>query len=171
MDETTSQGIERLERTLHEQTQLHEQLLELLERKRDALRRADDRAVSELCELENEKLRAIGEAEKRRLEQVAELTLRLEPHAAAPLRLTDLAERLPEPARGRLLVLRQQLRQRMEQVQRQSTSTRRATDALAQHMQGLVQTIGKIATGVSTYNGHGALPEQATAVSTLNVTA
>lgn len=171
MDETMKQRIESLERTLEQQTHLHEQLLELMARKRAALRLAQDRQLAEIGELENEKLRAIGELEKQRLEQVGELTLQLQPGASAPLHLRELAEQLPEPTRGRLLMLRQQLRERMARVQRQSSITRSATESLARHMQGLVQTIGMIATGVSTYNGQGSLPEQATAVRTINMTA
>ena len=171
MDEWMKQQIDALEQAVREQTEAHEALLSLLEQKRAALRDADDERMTQLCALENEKLRAIGESEKKRAELAAALTLHVQPDAQAPLRLNELAERLPEPARGRLLVLRQRLRERMQQVQQASTVTRRATETLATHVQGLVQTIGMLATGVSTYDGKGARPAEATTMRTINVTA
>ncbi len=68
-------------------------------------------------------------------------------------------------------MLRQQLLERMEQVQTASSTARRATETLARHMQGLVQTIGMIASGMTTYSDNGALPRQARAMSTINLTA
>lgn len=171
MDEIAAVQTQPLEETLKRLTAQHEQLLSLLQRKRAALREADEQKVTAMCQLENEALRAISELEIERARQAGALTLQVQPDAKAPLRLGELAERLPEPARGRLLVLRHQLVQRMEQVREQSSVTRRATETLARHMQGLVQTIGVIATGVSTYDESGALPRQATAMSTINMTA
>ncbi|MFW6059103.1 MAG: flagellar protein FlgN [Phycisphaeraceae bacterium] len=171
MDEMHTFQTQPLEETLKRMTAQHEQLLSLLERKRAAVREGDEQQVAALCRLENEALRTISELETTRAQQVGELTLQVEPNANAPLRLAVLAERLPEPARGRLLVLRSQLRQRMEQVREQTSIARRATESLARHMQGLVQTIGVLATGVSTYDDSGAVPRQATAMSTINVTA
>ena len=171
MDDTLTPETQPLEETLKQLTTQHEQLLALLQRKRAAVCEADDQKVAALCRLENETLRTISQLEAERARQAGDLTLQVQPDATAPLRLGALAERLPEPARGRLLVLRNQLCQRMQQVQEQSSITRRATDSLARHMHGLVQTIGVLTTGVSTYDGSGAMPRQATAMSTINMTA
>src|SRR5690606_29211509 len=122
---------------LQQQVQAHEALLSLLQRKREALRTGGTRAMTELAALENEKVQLISELEKHRLTLVAELTLALVPDAAEPMRLGELAERMPEPARGRLLVLRHQLRERMEQVREASSVLRRATEALMKHVHGL----------------------------------
>lgn len=131
-----------LETVLKQLADRHEQLLSLMKRQREALRLADPRGVSECSRLENTLVQAIGELEKTRLELVAELTKAVDPNAPAPMRMRDLAERLPEPSRGRLLVLREQLRERITQVKEQSSVTRRATESLLKHMQGLVQTLG-----------------------------
>lgn len=130
-----------LEAVLKQLADRHEQLLSLMKRQRESLRQADHRGVSECSRLENVLVQAIGDLEKRRLELVAELTRAVDPTAVAPMRMRDLAERLPEPARGRLLVLREQLRSRIAEVKEQSSVTRRATESLLKHMQGLVQTL------------------------------
>ena len=172
MDEQTlNEYVESLEQTLHQQVEAHEQLLSLLQDKRAALRDCANERVSELCQHENQQLQTISELEKKRAELVGALTLHFQPDAQALMRLSTLAEHLPEPARGRLLVLRQRWRERMQQVAEQSSITRRATESLVQHMQGLVETIGMLATGVCTYDKQGGRPERATAMSTINVTA
>ena len=157
---------------LKQLTERHEQLLSLMLRQREALRSADHRGVSELSRLENALVKAITELEKRRLELVADLTRVVDPAAPQPMRMRDLAERLPEPARGRLLVLREQLRQRIQQVKDESSVTRRATEALMKHMQGLVQTLSTAGRGSAyapraTMNSRPITP----ALRTLNLTA
>ncbi len=66
MDETLNQHTDALERTLKPLIAHHEALLKLLERKRLALRAADDRQVAQICTLENENLREIAELETQR---------------------------------------------------------------------------------------------------------
>lgn len=170
MDKVLEKNLASLETLLHEQLKLHEQMLALLQRKKAALARADHAQVTDLCKLENQQVQAVGELEKNRLRLVGDLTLQLEPAAAAPMTLPELAQRLPEPARGRLLVLRQQVRQRMEQVRQEASVIRRATESLMHHIQGLVQTIGSAMHGVGTYNRAGAPPKAALAVSTFSTT-
>lgn len=157
---------------LKQLTERHEQLLSLMQRQREALRCADHRGVSELSRLENALVKAIADLEKRRLELVAELTRVVDPAAGQPMRMRDLAERLEEPARGRLLVLRQQLRERIGQVKDESSVTRRATEALMKHMQGLVQTLSSTGRG-SAYAPRAAMQNRpiAPALRTLNLTA
>lgn len=165
------QHSQALEIALQQMVELHEQLLDLLQRKRDALRRGNQQAMTELCGLENEKLQQLSELEKQRAAVAAQLTLQVMPQATAPLRVGELADRLEEPARGRLLVLRQQLIERMQQVREAATVARRATEALARHVRGLVQTVSLHAADTSTYAGNGSPAEHGAAVRTLNVTA
>ncbi len=171
MDKQMPAKLVALEQVLRQQLQLHGELLELLKKKRDTLRTNDTRATIDLCTLEHEKAMKIAELEKDRLRLVADLTLVVEPGASEPMCLADLAERLGEPVRGRLLVTRQQLLDRMRCVQEETSIVRRATESLAKHMQGIVQTIGAISTGVSTYGSRGAFPQSNAAVSTFSATA
>lgn len=163
--------VDRLASLLSQLLAQHTQLLAALERKRDAMRAGDTDAMSALCRLESESIGRITEMEKQRLELVGAMTLRLNPDAAEPMKLRDLAEAMPEPARGRLLVARQQLVEKMEQVRHQTSVARRAAESLLKHMTGLVQTIGTLSTGLNTYGQRGQRPEAATTMRTLNVTA
>lgn len=170
-DINVSPRIAQLEQTLHQLLSLHGELLELLKNKRDVLRSSDTRAAIGLCTLEHEKLQDIADHEKQRLQLVADLTLALNPQAKEPLRMGELAEQFDEPVRGKLLVLRQQLLDRMKAVHHETGIVRRATESLAKHMNGIVQTIGALSAGVSTYGSRGALPRSNTAVSTFSATA
>ncbi len=163
--------VDRLAALLALLLEQHTQLLAALQRKRDAMRHGDTEAMAALCRLESESIRRVGELEKRRLELVAAMTLKVDPDAAEPMKLRDLAEALPEPARGRLLVARQQLVAKMEQVKHQTSVARRAAESLLKHMTGLVQTIGTLSTGLNTYGQRGERPTATVVMRTINLTA
>ena len=171
MDNKTTTLVASLEQVIRQLLDLHGELLDLLKRKQEKLRANDAQAMMDCCTLEHEKMQRIAELEKRRLTLAADLTLAVDPGAAEPMRLAELAERLDEPMRGRLLVLRQQLLETMKNVQSETSIVRLATETLAKHMQGIIQTIGAISTGVSTYGSGGAFPRQNSAVSTFSATA
>lgn len=149
----------------------HEELLALMDRKRDALRRGQVRLMSELCALENRKVQAISELEKKRLELAAHLTLALDPKAEAPLALVELAAKLPDPVRSRLLTQREQLRARMSAVKEQTAVAKRATESLMRHVQGLVQTVTTATSAVTTYGRQGLTAGVTRGMSTFSVTA
>ena len=171
MDEALTQQLEQLEETLGELVAEHEQLLTLMQEKRRCLREADTDGMSEICRLENEKLQTISELEKQRLETIGHMTLQLDANAREPMRLRGLAEALPEPARGRLLARRQQLRERMEEVRRESSVARRAAQSLMGHVEGLVNTLSSVAAQGASYDRGGGPSGAAPAVRTLNLTA
>lgn len=171
MDEATQKTIDQLEALLESLLSAHEQLLALMQQKHELLRLGDTDGMTQVCQVENEKIQAISEQEKQRLELAADLTRRLFPNAQQPLGVKDLAEQLPEPMRGRLLTRRQQLRERMEAVREQSSIARRATESLMNHVNGLVRTLTNLATNAATYDRAGGPPQASPAVRTLNVTA
>ncbi|MCC7144900.1 MAG: flagellar export chaperone FlgN [Phycisphaeraceae bacterium] len=160
-----------LERLLEEQTACHQAMLEVILQKHQAIRKFQCQALENCCRRENQFLQRVAELEKARQRLVAEMTLALDPAATAPLALKDLAERFAEPMRGRLLVRRVQLRQAVEQTQAQANIARRATESLLRHMQGLMQTLGSMMTGVGVYGQRGDLPRGALAMSTFSATA
>lgn len=171
MADMTAKHVPVLETVLKQLADRHEQLLALMKRQRECLRLADHYGVSECSRLENTLVQAIGELEKRRLELVAQLTKAVDPNAVSPMRMRDLAERLPDPARGRLLVLREQLRERISQVKEQSSVTRRATEALLNHMSGLVQTLGNAGRAAGYAPANQPQPAGGQSLGTLKVTA
>lgn len=171
MRDSLEQELQSLLKLLGEMTALHEAWLPLCVEKRKALAAANADRLNEICRLENEKLQAVGEMEKRRLNLVASLTRRLDPGAKTPMKMVDLAEALPEPQRGNLLIARQQLRERISEVKTQSSIARRATESLMKHMGSLVHSVASAATGGSTYTHRGGTHPTAMTLSTMNMTA
>jgi len=125
VDKLTTQNLDQLESVLNDSVHRQAQLLALLERKRLALREGRAQDMADLCCLENTLVQAISELEKRRLQLVADVTLAVVPGADSPLKMRDLAERLPEPHRGRLLVTRTKLVVAIEKVAEQTSVVRR----------------------------------------------
>lgn len=171
VDPATQKQIDRLEAMLREQLELHRQLHGVLQRKRAALREAKRAELDDCCRAENGFVQKISELEKKRLTLVGELTLKVSLQAREPMRLDELAGHLPEPSRGRLLVLRQQLRDLMQQVRADAHVVRRATEALARHMQGLMQSVAAAINGSGSYGATGATPAAAMKLSTFSATA
>lgn len=162
--------IAKLEEVVLRQIAAHEKLLTVMQLKVEAFRRSEPEKAASHTRQENVEFQAIAELEKQRLVLVADLTQAIDPQAARPLVMGELAQRLPEPARGRLLLLRARLKERMETVQRESSVCRRAAESLLRHMQGIAQSISGAITGISTYGKNGASPRMAMAVSTFSAT-
>jgi len=171
MDKALEQAVVELEGVLRDQLAQHDRLASLIAAKREALGRADRPRIVELCGEENQCVQVLGEMEKERLAVAARVTLLINPTATAPMALPELAMHLPDPLRSRLLTLRGQLRARMEDTKRSAAVAAQASQALLRHMQGLVQTVGGLMTGVQTYTRQGARPQAATRVSTFSATA
>ena len=164
-------SIDQLEQVLTRLLDEHEQLIVLLKQKRLALCSADHKKIFDCCKQENEKIRSISELEEQRLRMVAELTAMVAPSASEPMRMADLAEHLPEPMRGRLLVQRSQLKERMDQARCEINVAQRANESLFKHMNGLIQTISSMCSGLTTYGRTGLRPPHTMAASTINTTA
>jgi len=156
---------------LRETLSVYEAWLPLCHAKRQALAAADTAALNDLLRRENAKLQAAGELEKRRLTLVAALTRRVNPRASEPMKMLDLAEALDEPERSELLLTRLTLRERMQEVHRESSIARRTTESLARHMNAMVRSVAAVAAGVTTYTPRGEQPTRDFALRTLNMTA
>lgn len=147
--------LEQLESHLADLLAEHRSLLSLIQRKRQALQRADARAVGECCELENQRVQQIGTIEKARQAAIAQVTRQLIDGATQPLTLLQIAERCDEPRRSRLLGLRAEVRDCMEQVRREAAVTRMAMDRLLAHVNGVVQGVVQAIGGGGTYGRRG----------------
>ena len=130
-----------LEENLRRQLESHRKLLTYIERTREAVRQADMQQIRSICEEQNTVAQYLGELEKVRLILVGRLTERLDPDAERPVSLSRIAAELDEPAGGRFAALAAQLKNTVEDVRKTSTVVRTATDALARHMSGLMQTV------------------------------
>ncbi len=143
----------------------------MLVRQREAFRRGDAAALTELCRVQSLCVEAISDLERTRKTLVIDLNRLVAPDATQPLRMAELAERLPEPARGRLLVLRSRLVTSMQHVQEQSSVLRRAGDAMIGHVSGLIRTIGTVTRGGHAYGLTGRSHPQPAALRSINLTA
>jgi hypothetical protein len=159
-----------LERILRRQLEEHQRMLACMERNREAVRRADMEAIKHVCQEQNSIAQQLSELEKSRLTVVGRLTGSLQPQAAVPLSVSQIAEAVGEPAGRRLTVLAGQLRTTVEEVRRASTVVRTAADALARHMAGLMQTVHSVLTRARVYSHRGRLAMGAQARFSIDVT-
>jgi hypothetical protein len=162
--------VARLERLLKEECEAHRQVARAMSAKIEALRRGDRDRMEALCESENACVQRAAEVAKARVDLVMRMSHMLNPTAMQPMRLNELAESFDEPVRGRLLVLRQQLRDQMEACRAKASNARRSTESMVKHMQGIMQMIGTKLSGVATYGRRGAPPQVAMAMSTFSAT-
>jgi hypothetical protein len=174
-DETTAAAasaneLTMLERILVRQLDDHKRMLACMERNREAVRHADMDAIKSVCQEQNRLAQQLAELEKSRLTVVGRLTESLQPHAAAPLSLDQIAEAAGEPAGDRLTALAGQLRAAVQEVKRESTVVRTAADALARHMSGLMQTVHSALTRARVYSRRGRLATGAQSRFAIDVT-
>ena len=146
-----------LEENLRCQLLAHRQLLACIERNREAIRRADMQQIRSICEQENTVAQNLAELEKVRLVLVGRVTEHLEPDAGQPVSMSRIAEALDGPAAGRFEALAAQLRAMIEEVRKASAVVRTATDALARHMSGLLQTVHSALGRAKVYGRRGML--------------
>ncbi len=146
-----------LEDNLRRQLESHRELLTCIERTREAVRRADMQLIRSICEEQNTVAQRLAELEKVRLALVGKLTERLEPDAERPVSLSRIASELDEPSGGRFETLAAQLKHAVEDVRKASTVVRTATDALARHMTGLMQTVQSALGRATVYGRRGRL--------------
>ncbi len=162
--------IQELERSLKRLREEHQALLALIARRRNALRRMDLLELESLSVLETERVRAIGEIERQRREAVRKITVALEPGSNMPMKLSILADRVGEPARGRLLMLRSELHDLIEQCRRENGVTKRATESLLHHVRGVMQVVARAVNHSGTYGRRGVVQRPELATSVLSVT-
>lgn len=147
----------------------HRQLLEQLRGKQQAMRSAKPAEVEARCTQEQAIVYRIGRLETQRQDAVRRITAMIDPAARSTLSITQIADRVEEPLRGRLLVLRQQLRELIETVRRENEVARIATEGLLKHVQGIIQQVAA-AMGAGTYGRRGSMHQTPTLASTFSVT-
>ena len=145
----------RLEQILRSQQQDYEKLGQLIERTRQAIRKADINAIADLCQEENTIAQHVTELEKARLILAGKLTETLDPTASKPLSISEVAQAIDEPNRSRMLQLSDELRSTVEEVRGSSRIVRAAADALARHMGGLLQTVQSALSRARVYSDQG----------------
>lgn len=140
-DSDIQQTLHQIEQILRGQLSGYARMQQCLEKKRDAIARADMAEIERICHHEQRISHSITELEKHRLTMVGKLTQTVSPHAEEPLSIHDMADLAEPDRRSRLLRVRDDLLAVVETVRRESGIVRQAAEALSRHMTGLIQTI------------------------------
>ena len=144
--------IDALCETLLRMTAFEEQLADCLGRQKTALATGDTKLMHALARLQAETIEQLRTLDELRARTALKLTgFLVSPPPAEPLSVAEIAEHLPEPDRGRLLVLRNQLRDRATEARRLVAVAQSAGTALAGHVGRLVQHLDHRATGGAAY--------------------
>lgn len=144
-----------LERILCAQHDDYKKIAKLIERKKEAIRNANMQAITGICKEEHVVAQHATQLEKQRLVLIGELTSRLQPDASEPLTVSRIASVLEEPDCDRVLELANALKQTVKEVRQSSSVVRKAADALAVHMGGLLQTMQTVLSKAQVYSQQG----------------
>lgn len=147
IDETIVRELEPLIAAL---TEAHEEMLALTLEHRSAISRADAAAIARCIERQGQAAARIGDLEVQRRRMVA-----LASPAGRPVTLTNLAERLPEPDRARVIAAAARLRDTLTRLQRETRTVRAATESLLAHMNGLMQQVARTLSQTRLYGPQG----------------
>jgi len=144
-------------------------MLELLTRKREAIKAASIDDIRTLCDRENRVLQELGDLEKQRLTIVARLTEHFEPDASQPMRLRDIASRIGGEQGERLEVLGAETREHIEAVRKLSGVLRSASETLSNHVAGILQIVQSALCQARVYGREGQLATGAQVRSTVDL--
>lgn len=144
-----------LESILCAQHDDYKKIAKLIERKQEAIRNANMQDITGICQEEQVVAQHATQLEKQRLVLTGDLTSRLQPNASEPLTVSRIADALDEPDRDRILELTNALKQTVKEVRQASSIVRKAADALATHMSGLLQTMQSVLSKAQVYSQQG----------------
>lgn len=143
LDKDRRTSIELLRQLLSRQLRLHDQLLDCVNAKREAIRTADIDEITAQCQREQTIVTNLTDLELKRDPIVRHLASLLDLDVAAEQTITSsaIAEHLDEPHRGTLQALAAQLREKIVEVKRTHSIVRQASEALSRHMSGVMQSV------------------------------
>lgn len=144
-----------LERVLLQIAERYEALARCASDRREAMRRADARALAACIDAENAAVQSLADLERRRMIVVEAIAAMIGSPDKSQTPVSRLAPALPEPSRSRLLSLSASLRELMEHVARVNDGARRAAEMLAAHMEGLMRHVAARLNHAQTYNPRG----------------
>lgn len=148
--------IEALEKLLASQLDLHQQLLDCIARKTEAIRTARIDALTEILNQQRSLAKSISEIERHRIALTHKITRTIQPNATQALAMSDILKYVDDPAlHDRLQHLTHQLRALVAQVHQRASIVRAAAHALSQHMAGVMQTVHSALSRAGVYSSHG----------------
>ena len=145
----------QLAECLAEMRGLYAELLAVLQRKLEAMRRADTELLNSCAARERFLLQRIAEAESSRKTLTADLQLRAGAKSKGPVSITELAERIGEPGRSKLLVLADGLRRLVEQTNQLNQVAALAGKELLAHFRYVYDVMRAAERDTGTYDVQG----------------
>lgn len=142
--------LERLESLLTDLENEHGALLELAGRHKDAVRQADSAELGRVVRETNSTLERIAHTEQTRRRLITQ------PDGSLPT-VEQIASRVDAPHAKTLRARSKSLRSLMERVSEEHKAVRAASEALATHMQGLIEQVGSRLSHSGTYSPKGSV--------------
>ncbi len=136
---------------------LHSDMLSVLQQKLAGMRRADTEAINSCTARERFLAERVQEREglRRQLVQILGKELGLSPEQSAGLGVRDLAERLPEPRRGQLLVLGEALRELIGKIDNANKVVALVTGEMLKHFRHVYAAMARSGPSTGRYASNG----------------
>jgi plasmid maintenance system antidote protein VapI len=158
-----------LDSALHELIAIYQRLLEIAERRREAINAADPRGLASCVAEENDLIQRIADVEKRRMVVAAQLAGALGLPDKSQTTVTAIAARLTGEAAARLSRSAGTLREIAERVRRTNEIVRSAAETLAAHIEGLMRTVQNQLTRTTTYEARGRMASRLSPPAALDI--
>jgi hypothetical protein len=156
--------VEELETILHQLINEHEKLLRQMQSQQAAMKKLDQAALEDISHLQEATRLRITSLETRRRTICAQLAkvLRIEGQPT----LTRIAEAMPAPAKGKLLGLRNRLKELVAQVSARATVAGRLAGAVLGHLNTVVRLLAGSVEKAGLYTKNG-VPQVSTRIGVL----
>ncbi len=166
--DTTPVLLRQLEETLSTQVEGYRRFLEAITRKRDAIRGADLDRVPEIASVEEKIIDRLHRLDLQRTQQGRRLAVCLGIDEESSISV--IVDALDGDRGTKLAVLAAQLRGLVDQTKKENSVVRSATESLARHMAGIVQSVTGALSGTGVYGRQGQLRDGTTLASGLDLT-
>jgi hypothetical protein len=143
---------------LRDFTDVYERLAGSVAEHRDAIRRADAKAIAAAGAQQQQLTRQVAACDQRRRELVLRSVRTFPMLAGTPadkVTLSDLAKCTPDGVRSKLAAAAVALRALVTRVSQEAASLRSATMTLMAHMEGMVRQVGRSLSHAGTYSRRG----------------
>ena len=162
----------QLEGLLAAFTTQYQAMLASTQAHREAIRRADNRAMQAAIATQQSSITTLGTLEQRRREVVALACNRfpsLTTKRSVSITLTDLCQCVKDADRPRLTKLAAALKQLIQSVSDETKTIKAATASLLAHMEGLMRQVGRQLSHAGTYSAKGFVEPGGVVVSALDL--
>lgn len=158
-----------LDAALRELIGIYQRMLELAERRRDAISKAEPRKLAVCVAEENDLVQQVAEIEKKRMVAATQLASALGLPGKSQTTVTAIAAKLTGEPAARLSRSAAALRDIAERVRRTNEIVKAAAESLASHVEGLMRTVQNQLTKATTYEARGRMNIRPTAPAALDL--